>query len=132
MAMAGALISAMGLSPQFEARTRCGDLKRLGLIGGAPANKLLCYKLIGVVLCLAGADTVIRANAQQTTVTKAEAALTAKIRCEDFRKNSDGTWTSGPNTKIGANAFPNHTFGTHDVSIGNVDLATVLNRKCRG
>jgi hypothetical protein len=56
MAMAGTLISAMGLSPQFKARTRCGDLKRLGLIGGAPANKLLCHMLIGVVLCLAGAD----------------------------------------------------------------------------
>jgi len=44
MAMAGALISAMGLSPQFEARTRCGDLKRLAAIGGGtPANKPLCH-----------------------------------------------------------------------------------------
>ena len=106
MAMAGALISAMGLSPQFEARTRCGDLKRLGLIGGAPANKLLCYKLIGVVLCLAGADTVIRANAQQTTVTKAEAALTAKIRCEDFRKNSDGPGPVARARKLAPTIFP--------------------------
>jgi hypothetical protein len=79
---------------------------------------------------LAGADTVNSANAQQTTVTKAEAALTAKIRCEDFIKNSDGTWTSGPDAKIGANAFPNHTFDTNAVIIGEADLATVLNRKC--
>jgi hypothetical protein len=81
-----------------------------------------------------GANTITinTANAQQTTVTKAEAVLTAKIRCEDFRKNSDNTWTSVHNTKIGANVFPNHTFDVHGVSIGGVDLAKVLNRKCGG
>jgi hypothetical protein len=79
---------------------------------------------------LASAVTINSANAQQTGVTKAEAALSAKITCKDFRKNSDGTWTSGPDTKIGANAFPNHTFDTNAVSIGGADLATVLNRKC--
>jgi len=63
----------MGLSPQFKAQARCGDAKRLALIGGAPANKLLCPKLIGVVLCLVGADTITSANAQRTNVTKAEA-----------------------------------------------------------
>jgi hypothetical protein len=120
------------LSPQFKIRAHCGDSKRLAPIGAASANKLLCNKLISVVLCLVAADTVNSANAQQTTVTKAEAALSAKIRCEDFIKNSDGTWTSGPDTKIGANTFPNHTFGTNGVSIGGVDLATVLNRKCGG
>jgi hypothetical protein len=53
--------------------------------------------------------------------------------CSSFsQKNSDGTWTSGPDTKIGANAFPNHTFGTNGVSIGGVDLATALNQKCGG
>jgi hypothetical protein len=81
---------------------------------------------------LAGADPINSANAQQTTASKAEAALSAKIKCEDFIKNSDGTWTSGPNTKIGANAFPNHTFDTNGVSIGGVDLAAVLKRKCGG
>ena len=122
----------MGWSPQFKTLPCCGDAKRLGPIGAAPANKLLCRKLFSVVLCLVGADSINSANAQQATVTKAEAALIAKIRCEDFRRNSDGTWTSGPNTKIGANAFPDHTFDTHGVSIGGADLATVLNRKCGG
>jgi hypothetical protein len=84
--MADTLISAMGLSPQFKAR--CGDAMRLAPIGGASTNKLLCHKLFSVVLCLVGADPINSANAQQTTVTKAEAALIAKIRCEDFRKNS--------------------------------------------
>jgi small-conductance mechanosensitive channel len=85
-----------------------------------------------VAVCLTVADRVNSANAQQTEVTKAEAALAPKIRCEDFKENVDGTWTSGPNAKIGGNAFANHTFETHGVSIGRADLATVLNRKCKG
>ena len=85
-----------------------------------------------VAVCLTGADRVNSANAQQTEVTKAEAALARKIRCEDFKENVDGTWTSGFNAKIGGKAFANHTFETHGVSIGGADLATVLNRKCKG
>jgi hypothetical protein len=95
-------------------------------------NPVLCHKLFSVALCLAGADYVSSSNAQPAEATKAEAALTAKIRCKDFRKNADGTWTSGPNAKIGINAFSNHTFDIHGVSIGGADLATVLNRKCGG
>ena len=90
--------------------------------------------LFGVGLCLVGIDYINSADAQQTDqqaiVTKAEVALAAKIKCVDFRKNANGTWTSGPNTKIGSNAFPKHTFDIHEVSIGGADLATVLNRKC--
>ena len=85
-----------------------------------------------VAACLTVADCVSSANAQQTEVTKAEAALAPKIRCEDFKENADGAWTSGPNAKIGGNAFANHTFETHGVTIGGADLATVLNRKCKG
>ena len=90
--------------------------------------------LFGIGLCLVGSDYINSANAEQTDqqiiVTKAEAALAAKIKCGDFRKNANGSWTSGPNTKIGASAFPKHTFDIHGVTIGGADLATVLNRKC--
>jgi hypothetical protein len=101
------------------------------VIEGEPMSiKLLRHELLGISLCLMGTDYINSANAQQTEqqtdqqtiVTKAEAALAAKIKCRDFKNNADGTWTSGPNTKIGANAFPQHTF--------DIDLATVLNRKC--
>jgi hypothetical protein len=87
-------------------------------------------KLFSVALSLVAADYINSANAQQAEGTKAEAALAAKIKCADFKKNADGTWTSGPNTKIGTNAFSDHTFDTRGVSIGGADLATVLNRKC--
>ena len=96
--------------------------------------KLLRDVPFGVVLCLVVTNYINSANAQQTDqqtiVTKAEAALAAKIKCEDFRKNTNDTWTSAPNTKIGDSAFPQHTFGIRVVSIGRADLATVLNRKC--
>jgi len=98
--------------------------------------KLLRDAPFGVVLCLVGTNYINSANAQQTDqqtiVPKAEAALATKIKCEDFRKNTNGTWTSAPNTKIGDSAFPQHTFGIRGVSIGGADLATVLNRKCGG
>jgi hypothetical protein len=62
---------------------------------------LLRHELLGVVLCLMGTDHINTANAQQTDqqtiVTKAEAALADKIKRRDFRKNANGTWTSGPN-----------------------------------
>src|SRR5262249_28045863 len=88
-----------------------------------------CHVLFVGVLCLVSTDNINSANAQQTIVTKPEEALAAKIKCGDFRKNANGTWTSSPNTKIGTNAFPNHTFDIHGVSIGGADLAPVLNRK---
>jgi len=90
------------------------------------------HKLFSLALCLVIANYINSANAQQTEATKAEQALAAKIRCKDFGKNADGTWTSGPDTKIGSNPFSNHTFNIHGVSIGGADVATVLNRKCGG
>jgi hypothetical protein len=61
---------------------------------------------------------------------KAEAALAGKIKCEDFRKNPDGTWTSGADAKIGSDSFSNLTFESKRVTIGGADLTTVLDRKC--
>ena len=76
------------------------------------------------------ATSLSSANADPTQESKAEATLAGKIQCEDFRKNPDGTWTSGPNAKIGSNPLPNLTFDTQRVTIGGADLATVLDRKC--
>jgi hypothetical protein len=62
--------------------------------------------------------------------TAAEDTLAAKIKCQDFRKNAEGKWTSKPNTRIGQMDFSDHTFDVGEVNIGGVDLATVLNREC--
>jgi hypothetical protein len=59
---------------------------------------------------LAVAASLSSANADPTEESRAGAALAGKIKCEDFRKNPDGTWTSGPNAKIGSNPFSNLTF----------------------
>ena len=83
---------------------------------------------------IAGCFTVITpanlAHAQIKKPTATEDTLAAKITCQDFQKNSDGTWTSSPNARIGKMDFSNHTFGVGEVDIGGADLATVLNRKC--
>jgi hypothetical protein len=126
-----------GLSGQgpFLRRLKRHRFASWALTSGA-VKILLRDAPFGAVLCLVGTNYINSANAQQTDqqtiVTKAEAALAAKIKCEDFRKNTNGTWTSAPNTKIGDSAFPQHTFDIREVSIGGADLATVLNRKCGG
>ena len=79
---------------------------------------------------LAVAASLSSANADPTQESKAEAALAGKIKCEDFRKNPDGTWTSRADAKIGSNSFSNLTFESKRVTIGGADLATVLDRKC--
>jgi hypothetical protein len=61
-----------------------------------------------------------------------EDALAAKIPCQDFQRGSDGHWISSPNATIGRILFGHHTFGIGEVDIGGADLATVLNRKCKG
>jgi hypothetical protein len=70
------------------------------------------------------------AQAQPKRPTAPEETLASKIRCQDFQKNSDGKWTSKPNTRIGKIDFSTHTFGVGEVAIGGVDLASVLDRKC--
>ena len=76
-----------------------------------------------LLIYLAVAASLSSANADPTQESKAEAALAGKIKCEDFRKHPDGTWTSG-------NSFSNLTFESKRVTIGGADLATLLDRKC--
>jgi hypothetical protein len=70
------------------------------------------------------------AGAQQTEPTAAEKALAAQIKCEDLRHNSDGSWTSRPNAKVGNNVVPTITFSIRGFSFGGADVASVLNQKC--
>ena len=95
------------------------------------SEKSCIYKNpLGLLLCLAMATYCNSANSDPTQKSNAEAALAGKVKCEDLRKNSDGTWTSGPNVKVGSNPFSNLTFEKERVTIGGADLATVLDRKC--
>ena len=85
------------------------------------------YVIAGCVAAVTSADLAL---AQAKNSTSMEDRLSAKIRCQDFHKNSDGKWTSSFKAKIGKIDFSNHTFGVDEVDIGGADLATFLNRKC--
>ena len=85
------------------------------------------YVIAGCVAAVTSADLAL---AQAKNSTSMEDRLSAKIRCQDFQKNSDGKWTSSSKAKIGKMDFSNHTFGVDEVDIGGADLATLLNRKC--
>ena len=80
--------------------------------------------------CFAVMTPAALVHAQPKKPTATEDTLAAKIKCQDFERNSDGKWTSGPNATIGKMDFRDHTFSVGEVDIGGVDLATVLNRKC--
>jgi hypothetical protein len=97
---------------------RCAEKSML------PRNifRLLVYFAVAAYLSFANADP--------TEESRAGVALAGKIKCEDFRKNPDGTWTSRADAKIGSNSFSNLTFESKRVTIGGADLATVLDRKC--
>lgn len=71
------------------------------------------------------------ALAQQSAPTDAEKDIAAQIKCEDFTKNANGSWTAGPNAKIGTNSVAGNTFSPRSgISIAGADLAVVLNQKC--
>ena len=91
---------------------------------------MLLQRIFRFLFYFTVAASISSVNANPTQESKAEAALAGKIKCDDFRKNPDGTWTSGPNAKIGSNPFSNLTFDSKRVTIGGADLATVLDRKC--
>ena len=88
---------------------------------------LKAYVIVGCIAVITPADL---AHAQPKRPTAAEGTLAAKIKCKGFQKNSDGKWTSSPNTTIGKMDFSSHTFSVGEVDIGGADLATVLDRKC--
>jgi hypothetical protein len=92
---------------------------------------MLPQNIFRLLVYFAVAAYLSSANADPTQESKeAEAALAGRIKCEDFRKNPDGTWTSGPNAKIGNNPFYSLTFQSKRVTVGGADLATVLDHKC--
>ena len=93
----------------------------------ARSQSLKAYIIAGCFAVITPADL---AHAQPKKPTATEDTLAAKIKCQDFQKNSDGKWTSSPHATIGKIDFGSHTFGVGEVDIGGADVATVLNRKC--
>jgi chaperonin GroEL (HSP60 family) len=95
-----------------------GDLGNAKLDMLGRAKKVMIDKENTTIVNGAGKKADIQARVTQI---KAQIEETTSDY-EDFRKNADGSWTSGPNTRIGANAFSNHTFDVQSVSIGGAGL----------
>jgi len=93
---------------------------------------MLRARLAVPLLVAFAAFPVDQSTAQQTPPTGAEKALAAQIKCEDFKRNPDGSWVSGPHAMIGTNHFSSSAFGAHAFNLGGADLAVVLDRKCAG
>jgi hypothetical protein len=87
------------------------------------------YMIGGCFVVIMPADL---AHAQPKKPTAAGEILAPKINCQDFKRNSDGTWTSNSNTRIGKIDFSTHTFGVGEVDVGGADLVSILDRKCVG
>jgi hypothetical protein len=65
--------------------------------------------------------------AQMTAV---EQALADQIKCDEWKRNQNGSWISKPDTKIGSYSFSNTTVALGAWSLDGADVATVLNKKC--
>ena len=65
--------------------------------------------------------------AQMTAV---EQALADKIKCDEWKKNQNGSWISMLETKIGSYSFSNTTVAPGGWSLDGADVGTVLNKKC--
>jgi hypothetical protein len=65
--------------------------------------------------------------AQMTTV---EQALADKIKCDEWKKNQNGSWISMLETKIGSYSFSNTTVVPGAWPLDGADVGTVLNKKC--
>jgi hypothetical protein len=80
------------------------------------------FMFAGLLIAYSGADL-----AQMTTL---EQALADKIKCDEWKKNPDGSWTSSSNSKIGSNVFRNTTIAPGAWSVDGADVGSVLNKKC--
>ena len=89
-------------------------------------GSIWCFALAIVTAC------PLLAFAQIAVPVEAETSLALQLKCEDYKKNADGTWTSGPTTRIGSTIFTNNRFGRHNVMVDGVDLAYILDKKCAG
>jgi hypothetical protein len=76
------------------------------------------------------ASLIVHSGTGLAQMTTAEQVLADRIKCEEWRKNPDGTWTSGSDARIGSNTFRNTTVALGAWSVDGADVGAVLNKKC--
>jgi hypothetical protein len=103
-------------------------------VGGTKGLMTMCTKkpmlftIVMIASIISSQGCYVAAQTLQPT--EAEKALAAQIKCEDFTRNADGSWLSGPNAKAGSMSFSNSVIG-RGVVLNGADLFVVLNQKCR-
>jgi hypothetical protein len=73
-------------------------------------------------------DRPVRGGLAQMTAE--EQALADKIKCDEWKKNRNGSWTRSSDTKISSYSFSNTTVAPGAWSLDEADVGTVLNKKC--
>ena len=84
------------------------------------------------ILLLALTTQFTSAAAQPAHPNEAEKAMAALVNCNDWKRNPDGSWTSGENVKIGNMTFSSSKIGPNGMNLNGADVATVLEQKCGG
>jgi hypothetical protein len=82
------------------------------------------------LIFVAAAFLIVHSGTGLAQMTTVEQALADRIKCEEWRKNPDGTWTSGSDSRIGSNTFRNTTVAPGAWSVDGADVGAVLNKKC--
>ena len=78
----------------------------------------------------AAAFVIAQSGKGLAQLTAVEQALADKIKCDEWKKNPDGSWTSSSESKIGAHTFRNTTVAPGAWSVDGADMGAVLDKKC--
>jgi hypothetical protein len=79
---------------------------------------------------VAAAFVIAQSGEGLAQLTAVEQALADKIKCDEWKKNPNGSWTSSSDSKIGSNTFRNTTVAPGAWSVDGADVGAVLNKKC--
>lgn len=82
------------------------------------------------LIFVAAAFFIAHSGTGLAQMTPLEQSLADKIKCEEWKKNPDGSWTSSSDSKIGSNTFRNTTVAPGAWSVDGADVGAVLNKKC--
>ena len=79
---------------------------------------------------LAASIVAVQPSLSAAQLSPVEKKLADAIDCKFFKKNLDGSWTGGPDAKIGKIMAGGLTFVRGGFKIDGADFVTALDQKC--